>query len=170
MVPYPAENQELGRWLWAMQDARDRTKQLVDSLAPEELDWTTTGVDNSIGAVLYHIALIECDYLCIDILGMDDYFPDLKSLFPWEHRDETGHLATAHGLTLGNHLKSLDAVRSRFLESVASFDRNKLSTPRSLPDWGYDITPEWTLYHMIQHESEHRGEIGAVRTLYRDSR
>ena len=165
MIPFPAASEELGRWLWAMEDARARTKRLVEGVTPQELDWTSAGVDNSIGAVLYHIALIECDYLCIDILGMDDYFPDLKMLFPWEHRDEAGHLAPARGLTLDKHLATLDAVRTRFLEIVGPFGRARLSTPRSLPGWDYDITPEWVLYHMIQHESEHRGEIGAVRTL-----
>jgi hypothetical protein len=26
-----------------------------------------------------------------------------------------------------------------------------------------DITPEWTLHHLMQHEAEHRGEIESLR-------
>ena len=26
-----------------------------------------------------------------------------------------------------------------------------------------DITPDWTLYHLLQHEAEHRGEIAVLR-------
>ena len=150
-----------------MEDARVRTRDMLTNLLPEEIDWTATGVDNSIGAILYHIALIEFDYLCADILGMEEYFADITAMFPWEHRDESGHLATAPGLSLDNHLGRLDAVRSRFLETLAPFDRERLSIPRTFPDWDYDITPEWTLHHLIQHESEHRGEIGAIRSLYK---
>jgi uncharacterized damage-inducible protein DinB len=165
--PYPAASEDLGRWLWAMEDARERTKLLVEGVTPEELDWTTPGVDNSIGAILYHVALIEFDYLCCDILKIEPYFADLMELFPWDHRDEAGHLATARSLTLTNHLTTLDAVRTRFLESLAPFSRIELSTSREFPEWEYDITPEWTLHHLMQHESEHRGEIGAIRTLYK---
>jgi uncharacterized damage-inducible protein DinB len=32
---------------------------------------------------------------------------------------------------------------------------------RSLAE--YDVTPEWVLHHMMQHEAEHRGQIGALR-------
>jgi len=32
---------------------------------------------------------------------------------------------------------------------------------RRLPD--YDVTPEWVLHHLTQHEAEHRSEIGALR-------
>lgn len=27
----------------------------------------------------------------------------------------------------------------------------------------YDITPEWALYHLMQHEAEHRGQIMELR-------
>jgi uncharacterized damage-inducible protein DinB len=34
--------------------------------------------------------------------------------------------------------------------------------PRQLPE--YDVTPEWILHHLMQHEAEHRGEMGILRT------
>ena len=33
--------------------------------------------------------------------------------------------------------------------------------PRRLPE--YEITPEWTLHHLMQHEAEHRGELASMR-------
>jgi uncharacterized damage-inducible protein DinB len=27
----------------------------------------------------------------------------------------------------------------------------------------YDVTPEWVLHHLMQHEAEHRSQIGALR-------
>jgi uncharacterized damage-inducible protein DinB len=29
---------------------------------------------------------------------------------------------------------------------------------------GYSCTPEWVLHHLIQHETEHRGQIMTIRT------
>jgi uncharacterized damage-inducible protein DinB len=28
---------------------------------------------------------------------------------------------------------------------------------------GYDVTPEWVVHHLMQHEAEHRGQIGELR-------
>jgi hypothetical protein len=30
-----------------------------------------------------------------------------------------------------------------------------------MPD--YEVTPEWVLHHLCQHEAEHRAEIAALR-------
>jgi uncharacterized damage-inducible protein DinB len=27
----------------------------------------------------------------------------------------------------------------------------------------YETTPEWVLHHLMQHEAEHRGQIGELR-------
>jgi uncharacterized damage-inducible protein DinB len=27
----------------------------------------------------------------------------------------------------------------------------------------YDVTPEYVLHHLMQHEAEHRGQIGTLR-------
>jgi uncharacterized damage-inducible protein DinB len=32
---------------------------------------------------------------------------------------------------------------------------------RSLPE--YDVTPEWVLHHLMQHEAEHRSQIGGLK-------
>jgi uncharacterized damage-inducible protein DinB len=166
ITPLPASHPELGRGLWAMQDTRRRTLEAIDGVTQDELDWTPAGLANSIGTLLYHTALIETDYLCIDILGMDDYLPDLQALLPWPDRDETGELVVVTGLSVDDHFARLETVRRRFLELVAALDPEQMDAPRAFPDWGYAITPAWTLHHLMQHEAEHRGEIGTIRALF----
>ena len=169
ITPFPASHPELGRWLWALEDTRRRTLDAVDGVTPEELDWTPAGLDNSIGTLLYHIALIETDYLCVDILGMEDYFPDLMTLLQFSDRDEAGELSVVTGVSLENHLARLATVRARFLEHVSTLTAEQLATARALPEWNYDISPAWTLHHLMQHEAEHRGEINSLRALFRAS-
>jgi uncharacterized damage-inducible protein DinB len=164
--PLPAESEDLGRWLWALEDTRARTLKQVEGVSQEELDWTGPGVENAIGSLLYHIALIETDYLCDDFLGLDAYFPDLMSLFPEGDRDEAGRLSGMAGVPIEAHLARLATVRSRFIAEVSGFDRARLANARELPNYGYSISPEWTLHHLMQHEAEHRGQIGAIRSLF----
>ena len=170
ITPLSATHPELGRWLWSLEDTRRRTLEALDGVTQEELDWTPPGLANSIGTLLYHTALIETDYLCIDILGLDDYFPDLMALLPWPDRDEAGELVVVTGLSLEDHLSSLDTVRRRFLERVSPLTPEQMDAPRAFPEWGYAITPAWTLHHLMQHEAEHRGEINNLRALYRAQR
>ncbi len=167
IIPARATTTEIGKWLWALEDARARTKRMIEGITQPELDTLPDGLDNTIGTLLYHIALIEADYLCIDVMGYDDYLPDLKALLPLPDRSEDGHLSVVTGVALDEHLRRLDIVRQRLLELFTEMTPEAVVQPRDLPDWGYEISPEWTLYHLTQHESEHRGEIGSLLTLLR---
>ena len=163
--PFPASHPELGRWLWALEETRDRTRNTVSGLDQAALDWTMPGVDNSIGSLLYHIALIEFDYLYADILG-EDYPADAETLLPFPDRDEAGHLSVVTGVSLANHLARLDTIRAQLLDRVASLTPDELAAPRSRPEEGYVISPAWTLHHLMQHEAEHRGQITSIITLH----
>jgi uncharacterized damage-inducible protein DinB len=33
----------------------------------------------------------------------------------------------------------------------------------------YEVSPEWVLHHLSQHEAEHRGEIGSAIALLKGS-
>jgi hypothetical protein len=65
----------------------------------EQLDEAFPQQTNAIGTLLYHIALIEADYLYVEILQQD--YPDFWSQwFPIDHRDEAGVLSVVKGWTL----------------------------------------------------------------------
>jgi uncharacterized damage-inducible protein DinB len=167
MIPARATTPEIGKWLWALEDERARTKRMIEGVTQAELDTLPAGLDNTIGTLLYHIALIEADYLCIDVMGYDDYLPDLKAMLPLPDRTEDGRLSVVTGVTIDEHLRRFDIVRQRLLELFAEMTPETVTHPRDLPDWGYEISPEWTLYHLTQHEGEHRGEIGSLLTVIR---
>jgi uncharacterized damage-inducible protein DinB len=164
ITPLDASHPELGRWLWAMEDTRARTKASVAGLDQAALDWAGPGVENSIGSLLYHIALIEFDYLYEDILG-EGYPAGFESLVPFSDRDGEGHLTVVAGVSLEDHLARLGEVRRRLLERVARLDAQQMATARYYAEGNYDISPAWTLHHLMQHEAEHRGQILAIRTL-----
>jgi uncharacterized damage-inducible protein DinB len=158
VIPLAGYPTEIGAALWRLQDARDRTLRLLADLPPEYVDLDTDG--NSIGTVLYHLALIEADWLYVEIL--EEPFPDeVKRLLPVENaRDKGGILTLVRGETLEQHLGRLASIRSILLDRLRGMTTSDFSRARSLPH--YDVSPAWVLHHLAQHEAEHRGEMGTA--------
>jgi len=144
LIPLAASHPELGRWLWALEDTRARTKATLAGLDQAALDWTGPGVENFIGSLLYYIALIEPDYLHGDILGMEEYpaWADEPEAFAVPDRDDDGKLSVVRGVSLEAHLARLDRVRSEFLHLVALLSAEQLVTlPRGQYLPGLDAAP-----------------------------
>lgn len=153
---------EVGAALWRLQEARERTMRLLSEVKGEWLDRATGG--NSIGSVLYHVALIEADWLFSEIL--EQGLPaELARLFPVEHRDEAGVLSVLAGETLEQHLERLVAIRAVVLERLRGMTGADFHRARVLP--AYDVTPAYVLHHLAQHEAEHRAEVGAAIRRFR---
>jgi uncharacterized damage-inducible protein DinB len=159
--PLPGCEPEIGRLLWMMEDTRRRTRGALEGVDQKMLDWQPPA-GNSIGTLLYHIAAIELDWLAVEMMeGQLD--KAIWDLFPYDVRDANGRLTVVSGVSLDEHCGRLDAVRQLLLESCKSMTVAELRRARSLPD--YDVSPEEVLHHLMQHEAEHRGEIGVVRAL-----
>lgn len=148
----------VARLRWMIEDTRQLTFETLADIPDAWLDWTPP-VGDSVGTLLYHIAVIEADWLYVEIL--EQPFPSaLVGLLSHPIRTATGTLQPVVGETLAEHLARLAAVRAALLDTLAQMDDADLRRVRVLPE--YDVTPEWVLHHLIQHEAEHRGQIGAV--------
>ncbi|HEY1016219.1 MAG TPA: DinB family protein [Herpetosiphonaceae bacterium] len=155
-----AEDAEVGRWLWALEDARRRTEEVLADLSDEATAWQPPDGESNISTVLYHLALIEADWLYAEVLEQD-YPADVMALLPLNHRDSQGHLTDAPGFSLADHRARLAEIRRRVLAQFRPMSREEFRRPRQLP--GYDVTPEWVLHHLMQHEAEHRSQIGSLK-------
>ncbi len=165
-----AADPELGRWLAALEDARRETLREVDSVSDAMVDWYPDAPLNSIGTLLYHIALIEAAWVTEEILELDDEPAELAVLLPWSDREDDGgvgnegRLSRVDGQTLGQHLGRLQGVRSWTLAHLESMSNEEFHRIRALPD--YDVAPDWVLHHILQHEAEHRSHIAWLRDTY----
>lgn len=164
--PLAANAAEARPWLWAIQDCRARTLRVLKEITQDELD-ADFGADDSIATRLYHIALIETDYLCIDVLGANEYLPELKAVLPLPDRDKSGRLSAVTGETPRQHLDRLAMIRRELIGHFSRMTARQFHHARPLPEWGYEISPAWTLHHLMQHEAEHRGDIAASLTQLR---
>ena len=163
VTPLASATPEVGHWLWAMEEARRGLLRTITGLDQDALDWRgRDGSDNSIGSLLYHVALVEMSWLYDDIL-LTNPPGDVAALLPYDHRTADGRLAVVAGVPLAEHLERLAHTRAMFLE---------LMTPMTLEDWhtvrepdgeDYACSPAWVVYHLVEHEAGHLFQIREVK-------
>jgi uncharacterized damage-inducible protein DinB len=151
----PGYENEIGRWLWCLEDVSESLLKELKGISQRVLDGK---IDErqTIGSLLYHIALIEADWLYEEVL-CTEWDPEIRSLFPADSRSEDGSITHIEGQSLEEHVDRLNRVRAVFLSHFQTMDLVDWRKPRVLED--YDVTPEWVVYHLIEHESHHRGQI-----------
>ena len=159
-----ADDPEVGRWLAALEDGRRDTLRELEGVTPGMIDWYPDAPLNSIGALLYHIALVEADWVINEVLELDGYPPGIKILLPWADRDDSGHLWRADGQALDVHLDRLRGVREFVLERLRPMSNDDFHRVRRFD--AYDVAPDWAVHHVIQHEAEHRSHVAWLRDTY----
>ena len=159
--PAVAAVPEVGRWLAALEDGRADTLRELEGVTPEMIDARPAGSENSIGATLYHVALIEADWLFDDLLGQRLDTTELAPLFPVDDRDEAGALSPLAGVALEEHLDRLARVREVVLREVAPMSLEAFTRVHERAR--YDVSGVWVVHHLLQHEAEHRSELGWLR-------
>ncbi|WP_371399910.1 DinB family protein [Priestia megaterium] len=151
----PEYKEEIGRWLWCLEDIRRTLLTQLNGISQCMLD-TKINERQTISSLLYHIAFIEADWLYEEVL-VTEWDSEIRSLFPLENSSENGSLTHIKGQSLEEHFYRLNKVREVFLSHFRSMDLTDWRKPRVLEH--YDVTPEWVVYHLIEHESHHRGQI-----------
>jgi uncharacterized damage-inducible protein DinB len=146
-------------WIWTLQDTRARTKRLLEKAGQDVLNLAPPEGGNSISSLLYHLAAIELSYLYEDILGIG-WSDELAALLPYDIRDVDGILTVIHDETLEDHLERLDASRALFLSALKDMSAEEFRRSRTVG--AYEVSTEWVIHHLMQHEAEHRGQIGEL--------
>jgi uncharacterized damage-inducible protein DinB len=156
-----ADDPEVGRWLSAMEDSRRDTVKVLEGVSDDMVDRRPPGSDNSIGSILYHVALVEADWLLADIFGAVDAPSEEPELLPFASRDEAGQLTNVEGESLGQHLDRLEAVRAIFMRRLTPMPSSDFHRLRQRET--FDVSPAWVVHHLLQHEAEHRSEIDRLK-------
>jgi uncharacterized damage-inducible protein DinB len=156
---------EIGRWLWMMEEVRRYTLKTVHGLSQEVIDWEgPAGGENSIGTLLYHVALVEMDWLYSDLRGTP-YPGPVAAMFP--HPDRAGkRLTPVHAVPLHAHLDRLERSRKVFLADFAGMTAEDWRTPRSPAGTDYEVTPEWVVFHLVEHEARHADQMRYLKVRH----
>jgi hypothetical protein len=102
-----------------------------------------------------HASYVEAGWLYGEVMETD-WDSEISSLFPVEGW-ANNQLTHFEGESLDEHLYRLHKVREVLLTHFRSMTLEDWRKPRVLEE--YDVTPEWVVYHLVEHESHHRGQI-----------
>lgn len=161
-----ADAAQVGLLIAALEDGRRRTLRELASVSDRDMGVRPAELPlHSIGQLLYHVALIEADWVLNEIQELPPAeWPDwVEADFPIEVRDDEGRLSDVPPETMERALARLSRVRSHALEAIGGMDDIELHRIRSLP--AHDVTPAWAIHHLVQHEAEHRAHIALIRDL-----
>ncbi len=165
----------VARFLWQMDEQRRALIEDTRALTPGELAWQPAPGMNTIGMLLAHIAYAESHLTQVGLEGKAT--SDTKT--------EIGLSAEEEGLPLAPGAPPSPALASRDLAWFdALLERARAHTRRVAMTLGEDdlahevrrqrpdgtrrvFNVGWVLYHMLEHEAGHRGQITLLRHLHR---
>jgi len=70
------------------------------------------------------------------------------------------------GVPLAEHIGRLDRSREVFireLKGIRPDDWRRLSRPPDFEEVNYEVTPEWMVFHLVEHEAGHAFQISSLK-------
>lgn len=157
----------VARYLTMLADCRSLTMESIKDLRFDLLYWRRNEFDSNISDLLYHIAYVEADWLYTDVL--QKAIPEeLTQQLNYQDRDNLGRLVHVGAEELDSSLLRLQRVRARLNQSYAAMDLQEFRRLRHMEK--HDVSPEWVLHHLLQHEAEHRGQINLLKRLGKETK
>ena len=158
-----AGDPEIGRWLAALEEVRRDTLAILKDLPDDAVDRDPGDGGDTIGTILYHVALIEADWVFSDVLDRESEIE--HELFPSDDRTKDGHLSQIRGESVAQHLDRLARTRALVLRELGALSAEDFHRARARDD--YDVAADWVVFHLIDHEVEHRVRLAALRDRFR---
>jgi len=143
-----------------MQKTREKLIDRIKELTPKEMDYSPHGRRiETIGTLLLHIAGVEWSWIFEDIGDTAMDYEKWKHAFPL--REDIDQL-TKKGKKF--YLDRLSEVRNEVFEWLKTINDDDLYRLIHLGDT--DVSIEWILFHLIEHEAIHIGQISILSRMY----
>ncbi len=169
---------QVARFAWQIDEQRRMLTVETRGLSPEDLAWQPFPGMNTRGMLLAHIAYAEAHLTQVGILGeKTGHAQDVIGLTEEEEGLPLEAGAPPAPATLGKPLEYFDDLlaRARAHTHAALRDltdehlERRVVRPR--PDGAERVfNVGWVLYHILEHEAGHRGQINLLGHLHRAMR
>jgi len=182
-VPDSFKSQQVGLFVAQMDDQNRRVFEDVKDISPAELEWQSAPGMNTIGMLLAHIAIVEVWWIHVGPLAKgstEAAAEPLPGIIGLGLQDDGMPIERAGGLPpqilagkdLAFYEDVLRKARHFTKETAVSFTDSDLDRTGSLKRRDGSTgtyTVRWVLYHLLEHEAAHYGQIGFIRHQYRDA-
>ncbi len=174
-VPAGYRSTHVARYLWQMDDQSRRLVEATRDMTAEELGWQLAPGANTMGMLLAHIAVAEAHLAAVGLEGLPD--SDVPAVIGIRIEDDGLPLppdgrppAVLESRDIAFFHRMLSEARAntrRVAERLADGDLGR-QVARTRPDGVQRLfNVDWVLYHMLEHESGHFGQILLLRHLYK---
>jgi len=172
-IPEGFRSPTVARFMWQLDAQRRLTLDAVKDLDVAALGWQPARGMNTIGMLLAHLAYSESHLVQVGIEAKAS--SDTKTAIGLSVEEEGMPLApdappapALDGRDLAFFTGLLERARAHTRRVVATLDDEGLARriTRERPDGSkrvFDVG--WILYHMVEHEAGHRGQILLLRHL-----
>ncbi|MFX0108874.1 MAG: DinB family protein [Candidatus Hodarchaeota archaeon] len=142
-----------------MEKTRERLLKRVEGLSVKDLDYSPHDESiETIGTLLLHIAAVEWSWIFEDMGGQEMDYEKWKHAFALREG-----IPQLRGKNLKFYLDKLEEVRERVFSRLMAVSDDELD---HLVDIGQAVVSiEWILFHLIEHEAMHVGQISVLRRL-----
>ncbi len=146
--------------LYAMlQKVREKLLKRIDGLTKKELDYTPDEKSvETIGTLLLHIAAVEWSWIFEDMDGLEMDYEKWKHAFSLRE-----DIPQIKGQGLQFYIEQLAEVREEVLKRLSDMTDSQLSHLVELNQAVVSI--EWILFHIIEHEAMHIGQISMLKRM-----
>jgi uncharacterized damage-inducible protein DinB len=180
MTPRPGTASPIaGLFLWQLDDQSRRLTEDTRGATPDELQWQHSPGMNTIGMLLGHIAVVEVGWVRAALHGLERNSTEVLGGFG---RRETGMPLVEGGAPpealAGRALPFFDDLLAR----ARDYTRAEIATLtdadldrrfRTSANWDdktgieFEGTIGWMLYHLLEHQAGHYGQVNLLRHQYR---
>ena len=152
----------VSHWYSMLQEVRERLLNIVGDLNEEVLDFTPDERNfETIGTLLLHIAAIEWSWVFEDIDGLEMDYNKFKHAFALRSDVDIPQIK---GKKKQFYLNQLKEVREEVFQRLAKFSDDDLDKVVESNSDKFSI--EWVLFHILEHETMHIGQILLLKRLY----
>ena len=177
MSPMPGTASPIaGLFLWQLDDQSRRLIEDTRGATPGELSSQSAPGMNTIGMLLAHIAAVEVGWMRAAVHGLDRDSIEVLGIGKREIDIPLREDGLAPSSLGGRDLPYFDDLLARSRDHTrqaiaaltdADLDR-RFRTPASWePGSEFEATIGWALYHVLEHQAGHYGQINLMRQQYR---
>jgi len=170
-------SRQAGLFLWQLDDQSRRLGEDTRRATVAELTWQPRPGMNTIGMLLAHIAAVEVGWMRAAVHGTDRDSVQVLGISKREIGMPLAPGALGPEALADRELSWFDALLARAREHTraavapltdADLER-RFRTPASWEPGGteFEGTIGWALYHILEHEAGHYGQINLLRHQYR---